>query len=69
MSEEGLEQRKRKKGVRHDNEYKRNVIKNAKVKGTEHVNHRGQRVRAKNDHFNLIRINWLVHNLQSLLCR
>ncbi|KAF5292919.1 hypothetical protein FQA39_LY13799 [Lamprigera yunnana] len=38
---------KRRKGIRNDATYKRNVIKKSRVKGTEHTNHKGVVVNSK----------------------
>lgn len=38
---------KRRKGIRNDATYKRNVIKTSKVKGIPHKNHKGVAVNAK----------------------
>lgn len=39
--------KKRRRGVRNDDNYSRNAIKKAKVKGAEHKNHVGKTVPAK----------------------
>lgn len=36
--------KKRKRGLRHDEEYRRNVIKNSRIKGLSYVNYRGIKV-------------------------
>lgn len=39
--------KKRRRGVRHDSEYHRNVIKQARTAGTGYVNYRGINISAK----------------------
>lgn len=39
--------KKRKRGVRHDEEYKRNVIKQNRIKGLSYENYGGKRVAEK----------------------
>lgn len=38
---------KRRKGIRNDEKYKKNVIKRARIEGTAYVNHRDREVLAK----------------------
>ena len=44
---EQIELKKRKRGVRHDEEYKRNIIKQNRIKGLSYVNYGGKRVEEK----------------------
>ena len=44
---EQTEGKRIKRGVRHDEDYKRNVIKQNRVKGLSYVNYRGKRVAEK----------------------
>lgn len=53
--DEGLLGRKR--GIRRTNDYKRNIIKKARVKGTPYVNWAGKEISAKNT-ANSINIEW-----------
>lgn len=39
--------KKRRKGVRNDEKYRKNVIKKARVEGSEYINHRGRAVLAR----------------------
>lgn len=39
--------KKRRKGIRNDEHYKKNVIKKCRVKGAQYVNHRGRTVLAR----------------------
>lgn len=39
--------KKRKRGVRHDDEYKRNVIKQSRIKGRSYISYGGKRVAEK----------------------
>lgn len=50
QSERSVEgaKKKRKRGIRNDEIYKRNVIKNARVKGQAYVNYKGNAVAARN---------------------
>jgi hypothetical protein len=42
-----VENKRRRKGVVNKDEYKREKIKKAKVKGLQHINHQGRNVPAK----------------------
>lgn len=44
---EALNDKKRRKGVRHDADYKRNSIRDSRVKGKAHKNYRGKNIAAK----------------------
>lgn len=49
MVDRDSDERKRKKGVRHDQEYERNRIKKAKISGESHANWKGRYVPSRND--------------------
>ncbi|KAG8292790.1 hypothetical protein J6590_031769 [Homalodisca vitripennis] len=54
-SEEEGQSNKRRKGVKNEEKYRRNVIKKSKVEGKEHVNWKGKTVPAKNPGSNVCR--------------
>jgi hypothetical protein len=47
VSLRSVELKRRRKGVTNEDEYKREKIKKAKVKGLQHINHQGRNVPAK----------------------
>lgn len=47
QSDDNILQRKRKKGILNTDSYKSNVVKRAKVKGIQHVNHVGKSLNAR----------------------
>lgn len=38
---------KRKRGEKHEEKYKRNVVRNARVKGTSYISHKGKAISQK----------------------